>query len=133
MPVYHCISYINDQSIAWVILYTPFIAITRADKIPQIRYYMIRYCTIMTGCSVTHHGCFFLIFFLNFSRFIGFLGLFRKFFDHVHEHLVVRVQYTGFAFETPPRVPKLPTTDQLANHGTTAFLKWLGHNSLRAT
>jgi hypothetical protein len=43
------------------------------------------------------------------------------------------------AFETPPRVPKLPTIDQLANHGTTAFLKWLeaqnprmAHNNFRA-
>ena len=48
------------------------------------------------------------------------------------------IRYTGLAFETPSRVPKLPTIDQLANHGTTAFLKWLdaqnprmGHNNFR--
>ena len=42
------------------------------------------------------------------------------------------IRYTKLAFKTPPRVPKLPTIDQLANHGTTAFLKWLGHNNFRA-
>ena len=42
------------------------------------------------------------------------------------------IRYTGLAFETPPRVPKLPTIDQLANHGTPAFLKWLGHSNFRA-
>jgi len=42
-------------------------------------------------------------------------------------------------FETPPEVLKLPTIDQLANHGTTAFLIWLeaqnphmGHYNFRA-
>jgi hypothetical protein len=37
--------------------------------------------------------------------------------------------------ENPPGMPKLPTIDQLSNHGSTAFLKWLeaqnprmGHN-----
>ena len=40
--------------------------------------------------------------------------------------------YDKIQFETPPRVPKLPTIDQLANYGTTAFLKWLGHNNFRA-
>ena len=48
-------------------------------------------------------------------------------------------QWHIFVFETPPRVPKLPTLDQLPNHGRTAFLKWLetknhcmGHNNFRA-
>jgi len=42
-------------------------------------------------------------------------------------------------FETPPAVPKLPTLNQLHNHGTTAFPKWLEtknprmeHNKFRA-
>jgi len=42
-------------------------------------------------------------------------------------------------FETPPAVPKLPTIDQLHNHGTTAIPKWLetknpriGHNKFWA-
>ena len=49
------------------------------------------------------------------------------------------IRYTGFTFETPSRVPKLPTLDQLSNHGTAAFLKWLealnpriGHDNFRA-
>jgi len=63
-------------------------------------------------------------------------------FEHTNKISQIRyhmIRYTGLAFETPSRVPKLPTLDKLSNHGTTAFLKWLeaqnpriGHDNFRA-
>jgi len=63
-----------------------------------------------------------------------------KSFDPLYLKIKIVMHRAGDAvFETPPRVPKLPTLDQLPNHGRTAFLKWLeaqnpcmGHNNFRA-